>query len=108
MEANYQEIQFVMVHRRQFFTIFNKIVNETSYSDMLKWIKDVISEKPKHQANLFIFNTLTGLRPIEVSYCIDLIHTNLESYWNREKEYLNITSIQMNSFEELKRFSFLL
>ena len=25
-------------------SIFNKIVNETSYSDMLKWIKDVISE----------------------------------------------------------------
>ena len=28
-------------------SIFNKIVNETSYSDMLKWIKDVTSEIPE-------------------------------------------------------------
>jgi len=69
-------------------SIFNKIVNETSYSDMLKWIKDVISKIPKPQADLFIFNTLTGLRPIEVSACIDLLQTNLEDYWNREKGIL--------------------
>jgi hypothetical protein len=69
-------------------SIFNKIVNETSYSDMLKWIKNVISEVTEAQANLFIFNTLTGLRPIEVSTCIALLHSNLESYWNREKGIL--------------------
>ena len=69
-------------------SIFNKIVNETSYSDMLKWIKDVISQIPEPQANLFIFNTLTGLRPIEVSKCIRLLHTNLENYWNKEKGIL--------------------
>jgi len=69
-------------------SIFNKIVNETSYSDMLKWIKDVISKIPEPQANLFIFNTLTGLRPIEVSACIGLLCTNLESYWNKEKGIL--------------------
>ena len=69
-------------------SIFNKIINETSYSDMLKWIKDVISEVPEPQANLFIFNTLTGLRPIEVSTCIGLLHSNLESYWNKEKGIL--------------------
>ena len=69
-------------------SIFNKIANETSYSDMLKWIKDVISEIPEPQANLFIFNTLTGLRPIEVSACIGTIHTNLENYWNRKKGIL--------------------
>ena len=40
------------------------------------------------QANLFIFNTLTGLRPIEVSTCISLLHSNLENYWNREKGIL--------------------
>ena len=69
-------------------SIFNKIVNETSYSDMLKWIKDVISKIPEPQANLFIFNTLTGLRPIEVSKCIGLLHHNIENYWNREKGIL--------------------
>ena len=69
-------------------SIFNKIVNERSYSDMLKWIKNVISEIPKPQVNLFIFNTLTGLRPIEVSNCIGLVHSNLENYWNREKGIL--------------------
>jgi hypothetical protein len=66
-------------------SIFNKIVNETSYSEMLKWIKGVISEISEPQANLFIFNTLTGLRPIEVSACIGLVHSNLENYWNRTK-----------------------
>ena len=69
-------------------SIFNKIVNETSYSEMLKWIKDVISAIPGSQANHFIFNTLTGLRPIEVSNCINLIHHNLENYWNRQKGIL--------------------
>ena len=69
-------------------SIFNKIVNETSYSDMLKWIKEVISKVPEPQANLFIFNTLTGLRPIEVSACIGLLHSNLDNYWNKEKGIL--------------------
>ncbi len=55
---------------------------------MLKWIKNVISEMPEPQTNLFIFNTLTGLRPIEVSACIGLLHTKLESYWNKEKGIL--------------------
>ena len=69
-------------------SIFNKIINETSYSDMLKWIKDVISEIPEPQANLFVFNTLTGLRPIEVPKCIELVHCNLDNYWNKEKGIL--------------------
>ncbi len=69
-------------------SIFNKIVNETSYSDMLKWLKGVISEIPKPQGNLFIFNTLTGLRPIEVSTSIGIVHGDLENYWNREKGIL--------------------
>lgn len=69
-------------------SIFNKIVNETSYSDMLKWIKDVILEIPKPQGNLFNFNTLTGLRPIEVSNSIHLIHSNLDDYWNKDKGLL--------------------
>ncbi len=69
-------------------SIFNKIVNETSYSEMLKWIKGVISEIAEPQANLFIFNTLTGLRPIEVFACIGLLHTNIENYWNIDKGIL--------------------
>ncbi len=69
-------------------SIFHKIVNETSYSNMLKWIKDVISQIPEPQANLFIFNTVTGLRPIEVNSCIRLLHSNLENYWNKEKGIL--------------------
>ena len=67
---------------------FNKIVNETSYSDMMGWIKHVIAIIPEPQANLFIFNTLTRLRPIEVSKCIGLVHSNLDDYWNREKGIL--------------------
>jgi intergrase/recombinase len=43
---------------------------------------------PEPQANLFVFNTLTGLRPIEVSKCIGLVHSNLENYWNKEKGIL--------------------
>ena len=69
-------------------SIFNKIVNETSYSEMLKWIKDVIPILPKPQKNLIIFNTLTGLRPIEVSKCIALLHSDLEDYWNKDKGIL--------------------
>ncbi len=69
-------------------SIFNKIVNETSYSDMLKWIKDVISEVSGPQANLFVFNTLIGLRPVEVFKCINLIHHDLETYWNKDKGIL--------------------
>ncbi len=69
-------------------SIFNKIVNETSYTDMLKWIKDVIAEVSGPLANLLVFNTLTGLRPIEASKCINLIHFDLKSYWNIEKGIL--------------------
>ena len=69
-------------------SIFNKIVSETSYSDMLKWIKGVISVLPEPQGNLIVFNTLTGLRPIEVSKCISLLHSNLDDYWNRDKGIL--------------------
>ena len=69
-------------------SIFSKIVNEASYSDLLKWIKGVISKVPEPQSNLFIFNTLTGLRPIEVSKCIHLIHSNLDEYWNEDKGIL--------------------
>ena len=69
-------------------SIFNKIINEASYTDMLKWIKDVIAGLSGPQANLFVFNTLTGLRPIEISKCINLIHYNLETYWNKEKGIL--------------------
>jgi intergrase/recombinase len=55
---------------------------------MLKWIKDVISILPKPQGNLIVFNTLTGLRPVEVSNCISLLHSNMDDYWNRDKGIL--------------------
>ena len=35
-----------------------------------------------------MFNTLTGLRPIEVGKSIGIVHSNLGSYWNREKGIL--------------------
>ena len=69
-------------------SIFNKILNERNYSDMLRWIKDVISILPKPQGNLIIFNTLTGLRPIEVSKSIGLLHSNMNDYWNKDKGIL--------------------
>ncbi len=50
-------------------SIFNKIVNETGYSDMLKWIKDVISEVPGPIANLFsiqYFNWIKTHRGIQM------------------------------------------
>ena len=55
---------------------------------MLRWIKDVISILPKPQGNLIIFNTLTGLRPIEVSKSIGLLHSNMNDYWNKDKGIL--------------------
>lgn len=88
MERNHQEIQSLVVYWRYFSFNIYKILNETSYSDMLKWIKDVISILPKPQRNLIIFNTLTGLRPIEVSKCIGLLHNDLEGYWNKDKGIL--------------------
>jgi hypothetical protein len=69
-------------------SIFNKLVNETSYSEMLKWIKDVIAILPKPQGNQVLFNTLTGLRPIEVSKCIGILHDSLDDYLNKDKGIL--------------------
>jgi intergrase/recombinase len=69
-------------------SIFNKILNETSYFDMLKWIKEVIALLPKLQGNLIVFNTLSGLRPIEVAKCIGLLHSSINDYWNKDKGIL--------------------
>jgi hypothetical protein len=68
--------------------VFDQIINGINYEDMLKKIKHIISNIPKTQANLFIFNTVTGSRPIEVFKSVYHIHNNLNEYWNKDKEIL--------------------
>jgi hypothetical protein len=70
------------------FKIFNEIVNQSNYSDMLKWIKRAIGILGESQRNMIIFNTLTGLRPNESIKCIGLLHQKSDSYWNKEKSLL--------------------
>ncbi len=70
------------------FEVFDKIVNQTNYSDMLEWIKKATEVLPASQSNIIIFNTLTGLRPNEVIKCIGLLHQDSELYWNKEKSLL--------------------
>lgn len=55
---------------------------------MIRQIKHTISGLPKPQANLLIFNAVTGLRPIEVFRCVYHIHSYLNQYLDKDKEIL--------------------
>ena len=58
--------------------------NGSSYDKMLEYVKRVLSVLPYSHANVIIFATLTGLRPIEACKSVQLIHTDLSNYLNSE------------------------
>jgi intergrase/recombinase len=69
--------------------VFQNLTNqENNYSSMIKWIKDVCKQLPTYYANILIYCTLTGLRPTEAISSINLIKTDLENYFDREKMIL--------------------
>ena len=46
---------------------------------------------------------ITGLRPIEVSKCISIMHSNLDTYWNREKGILEHYKFPNEFIRELRK-----
>jgi hypothetical protein len=65
--------------------IFERIMNNrTTYDKMMEYVKQVLAILPRSHANVIIFGTLTGLRPIEACKSVELIHTNLSDYLNSE------------------------
>ena len=63
--------------------IFERIMNNgTSYDKMLEYVKQVLAVLPHSHANVIIFGTLTGLRPIEACKSVRLIHTDLSNFLN--------------------------
>jgi len=61
--------------------IFNSMVNsQQNYSSMINWLNDTCSKLPKSYSNILIYNTLTGLRPVEACNSISLIHKDLSNY----------------------------
>jgi hypothetical protein len=63
--------------------IFERIMNNgTSYNKMLEYVKQVLAVLPRSHANVVIFATLTGLRPVEACKSVQLIHTDLSNYLN--------------------------
>jgi hypothetical protein len=61
---------------------------ENNYSSMLKWVKDVCKQLPKHYRNILIYCSLTGLRPTEAFSSISLIKSDLDKYLDKEKMIL--------------------
>jgi hypothetical protein len=63
--------------------VFERIMNnDTTYNKMLEYTKQVLSILPRSHANVLMFATLTGLRPIEACKSVQLIHTDLSDYLN--------------------------
>ena len=65
--------------------VFQNIVNETGYTEMLNWLKDTISKLPDPYRNTLIYNTLTGLRPSEALQSLFLVQSELKNYLNNDK-----------------------
>ena len=69
--------------------VFQNLTNqENHYSSMLKWVKDVCKQLPKHYGNILIYCSLTGLRPTEVFSSISLIKSDLDKYLDKDKMIL--------------------
>jgi Archaeal phage integrase len=68
--------------------VFQNIVSETSYSEMLNWLKDTLSKLPESYSNTLIYNTLTGLRPSEALQSLYLVQSELKNYLNKDKVVL--------------------
>jgi hypothetical protein len=65
--------------------IFERIMNNgNSYNKMLEYVKQVLAVLPRSHANVVIFGTLTGLRPVEACKSVQLIHTDLAIYLNSD------------------------
>jgi hypothetical protein len=65
--------------------IFERIMNNgTTYDKMVEYVKQILAVLPRSHANVVIFGTLTGLRPIEACKSVQLIHANLSDYLNSE------------------------
>ena len=60
--------------------------NKQNINVMLDWIRSTRAVLSQPYANILLFATLTGLRPTgELFDCIDLIHSEGDSYYNRER-----------------------
>jgi len=68
--------------------VFDKLVNDTNYSDMLNWIRIATSILSVPFSNVIVFNTLVGLRPSESMNCIEIIQNQLDNYWNKDRSIL--------------------
>jgi len=65
--------------------VFERIRNNgTSYNKMIEYIKQILAVLPSSHANVIIFRTLTGLRPVEACKGVQLIHTDLSNYLNSD------------------------
>jgi hypothetical protein len=65
--------------------VFERIMNNgTTYSKMLEYVKQVLAVLPRSHANIVIFGTLTGLRPVEACNSVRLVHTDLSNYLNSD------------------------
>ena len=69
-------------------SFFNAITNGDNLDSMLKWLKNTISKLPESDANILIYCTVTGLRPTEACQSIELIHTDLDNYLNKDSMML--------------------
>jgi hypothetical protein len=64
---------------------FERIMNKgTTYDKMMEYVKHILAVLPRSHANVIIFGTLTGLRPIEACKSVQIIQTNLPNYLNSE------------------------
>jgi hypothetical protein len=65
--------------------VFQRIMdNGTTYNKMLEYVKQVPALLPRSHANVIIFGTLIGLRPVEACKSIQLIHTDISNYLNTD------------------------
>jgi len=63
--------------------VFERIMNNsTTYDKMLGYLKQILAVLPRSHANVVIFGTLTGLRPVEACKSVQLIHGDLSNYLN--------------------------
>ncbi len=69
-------------------SFFNAITNGDNLDSMLKWLKDTISKLSESDSNILIYCTVTGLRPTETRHSIELIHTDLDNYLNKDSMML--------------------
>jgi len=66
--------------------VFQNITNEESnYTSMLKWLKDICSQIPSSYSNHLIYCTLTGLRAEESCQSISILKNDYENYVNNKK-----------------------